>query len=318
MIEFEITLSENPEYTVCLIEAGGSDRDLRVRVPAGILALYGRKRFDYCYTSVPQPELNNRNIPVNRGKVLGGSSSINSMVYIRGSASDYDAWSELGCDGWSYKDVLQIFKALERNQLGQDAEYHGFNGELLVDNPRDHNVMSDVFVSAGESIGLPANTDFNGPSQTGLGVYNVTQDKGRRFSSYTAFVKPVEGRKNLTILTGADVRKINFDNRQATGLRIAQDGQEKLLTCKREIVLSAGAINSPTLLLQSGIGPAEELSKQGIDPVVDVAGVGKNLQDHIDGMITVRSASSKTLGISMPKLPAILSSPFNYLPRRRR
>lgn len=310
-------LSTNRAKKVCLIEGGGSDRSLRVRVPAGILSLYGNPRFDYGYMGVEQPHLNYRSIPVNRGKVLGGSSSINSMVYIRGAAEDYDEWANLGCNGWSYSNVLPVFKKLEKNLLSQNADYHGFNGELLVDNPRDPNVLSRMWVEAGKSIGLPENTDFNAEAQFGLGIYNVTQDKGERFSSYTAFVKPIRSRPNLVILTRTEVLKLIFDGDRVTAVDVEINGERRKLTCRGEVVLSAGAIGSPRILLASGIGPGSELQSAGVTPVKDLPGVGKNLRDHIDGMITVRSKSLKTLGLSFLNLPAILASPVRYFGRRK-
>lgn len=310
-------LSANAANRVCLIEAGGSDDSMRVRVPAGILSLYGNPKFDYGYVGVPQPHLDNRRIPVNRGKALGGSSTINSMIYIRGAAQDYDDWAALGCDGWSYADVLPTFKALERNLLSQDPAYHGFDGELLVDNPRDPNIVSKMWVEAGKSAGLPENRDFNAQSQLGLGIYNVTQDKGARFSAYTAFVRPVLGRPNLTVMSGAEVIDLVTEDGHVRAVNIVKDGAQRRLVCRAELVLSAGAIGSPRILLASGIGPAAELKAAGIDPVADVPGVGKNLRDHIDGMITVRSASTKTLGLSVANLPAMLAAPFQYFARRK-
>ena len=310
-------LSANPSVRVCLIEAGGSDDSLRVKVPAGILALYGNPNFDYCYVGVPQPHLNDRKIPVNRGKALGGSSSINSMVYIRGAAEDYDEWARLGCDGWAYGDVLPVFRKLERNLLGQDPRYHGTDGELLVDNPRDPNLLASMFVRAGTSAGLPANTDFNAESQFGLGIYNVTQDRGQRFSSFTAFMRPVLDRKTLTLLSGCEVIDLVVAEGRATGMRVRHGGQQKTLKAGREIVLCAGAINSPKILMASGIGPSTELRQIGIAPVLDLPGVGKNLQDHVDGMITVRSGSPRTLGLSLANLPGIAAAPFQYFARRK-
>ena len=309
-------LSADPATRVCLIEAGGSDQSLRVKVPAGILSLYGNPNYDYCYVGVPQPQLNGRRIPVNRGKALGGSTSINSMVYIRGSAADYDEWARLGCNGWSYDDVLPVFKRLERNLIGQDSHYHGSDGDLLVDNPRDPNELSRMFVAAGRAANLPENSDFNGESQFGLGVYNVTQDRGQRFSAFTAFVRPVINRPNLTILSECQVKSIVVADKRATGVRVLREGVETTLSA-REVVLSAGAINSPQILLESGIGPAEELSRAGIAPAHDLPGIGKNLQDHVDGMITVRSSSTRGLGLSLANLPRILAAPYRYLARRK-
>ncbi|RWL86324.1 MAG: alcohol dehydrogenase [Mesorhizobium sp.] len=310
-------LSAEPSVKVCLIEAGGSDNSLRVKVPAGILSLYGNPNYDYCFVGVPQPHLNNRSIPVNRGKALGGSSSINSMVYIRGAAEDYDEWAELGCAGWAYRDVLPVFRKLERNLLGQDPRYHGTSGELLVDNPRDPNVLSSMFVKAGKNAGLPANTDFNAESQFGLGIYNVTQDRGQRFSSFSAFMRPVLHRRNLTLLSECEVIDLVIAEGRITGLRVLHNGEQKTISASREIVLSAGAINSPRILMASGIGPAAELQAIGITPVLDLPGVGKNLQDHVDGMITVRSRSSRTLGLSIANLPRMAAAPFQYFARRK-
>jgi len=310
-------LSANPANRVCLVEGGGSDNDIRVKVPAGILALYGNKRFDYGYHGTPQPEMNNRRLPVNRGKALGGSSSINSMIYIRGAREDYDEWASLGCPGWSYNDVLPVFKSLEKNLLNQDVDYHGFSGELLVDKPRDPNPLSKIWLEAGKQIGLPENTDFNAASQFGLGVYNVTQDRGQRFSAYTAFVKPIRGRSNLTVLTGAEVLDLAMDGHRVIGVHIMKDGVPQTIACRGEVVLSAGAIGSPRILLASGIGPAASLQKLGIHSRVDLPGVGQNLRDHIDGMITVRSKSRETLGLSFPNAHAILASPFRYFGGRK-
>lgn len=310
-------LSADPSVRVCLVEGGGSDDSLRVRVPAGILSLYGNPNYDYCYVGVPQPNLNNRRIPVNRGKALGGSTSINSMVYIRGAARDYDEWATLGCKGWAYDDVLPVFKQLERNLLGQDPRYHGTGGELLVDNPRDPNILSRMFIEAGADADLPPNEDFNAASQLGLGIYNVTQDRGQRFSAYTAFIRPVLARPNLTVLSRCEVIGLAVAGWRVSGVRVRHEGQARTLGASREVVLSAGAVNSPAVLMSSGIGPAAELKEIGIEPVIDLPGVGKNLQDHIDGMITVRSSSTKTLGLSVPNLPRMVAAPVRYFARRK-
>ncbi|MEF2074161.1 GMC family oxidoreductase [Consotaella aegiceratis] len=310
-------LSEDPRNRVCLVEGGGRTDDLRVHIPAGILSLYGRSRFDYAYVGVPQKELNGRKIPVNRGKGLGGSSIINSMIYIRGAAEDYDDWAALGCTGWAYEDVLPVFKRLERNMLGQNAAYHGFDGELLVDKARDPNAVSRLFVEAGRHLGLPENDDFNGQSQYGVGIYNVTQDRGRRFSSFAAFLKPVMSRPNLTILTDTEVVDLALEDNRVSGVRVMREGRQEVIGCQGEVVLSAGAIGSPRILLSSGIGPTADLSAIGIDPRVAVPGVGKNLRDHIDGMITVRSQSRQTLGLSISNLPAMLAAPWRYFGGRK-
>jgi choline dehydrogenase-like flavoprotein len=306
-------LSANPNTSVCLIEAGGSDKSPWVKIPAGIFGLYGNKKYDYTFKGVPQKHLNNRVMTVNRGKGLGGSSSINSMVYIRGNQNDYDGWAKLGCTGWSYQDVLPVFKDLERNLAGQSPEYHGFNGELNVVNPQDINEMARIFVKAGATVGLPENKDFNAASQLGLGIYNVNQNQGVRVSSYTAFVEPIQNRPNLTILTQTEVFKLQIDKDRVTGVEIEHAGVRSVLHCSKEVILSAGAIASPRILLASGIGHQDELKVLGIECKQHVPGVGENLQDHVDSMVTVRSPKPISIGISWAALiPGILPAPFKY------
>lgn len=308
-------LSADPRARVLVIEGGGHARDLRVRVPAGILAMYGRARFDYGFVGAPQPRLNGRRLPVNRGRMLGGSSSLNSMLYIRGAGADYDEWRDAGCPGWGWDDVLPVFRDLERNQLGQDPAFHGTAGELFVDRPRDPSPACEDFIAAGEAIGLPRNDDFNGPSQLGLGIYDVTQRDGMRFSAYDAFLKPVQHRPNLTIWTDAEVRRLTLDGARVTGLDVLRDGQPLRVAC-REAVLSAGAIGTPVILMASGIGPGEALRAQGVAVARDLPRVGQNLRDHVDGMITVRSRSTRTLGLSWRQSHRLLAAPFGFAARR--
>ncbi len=311
-------LSADPKVSVCLIEAGGDDKSPWVKIPAGIFGLYGNKKYDYTFQGVPQKHLNNRVITVNRGKGLGGSSSINSMVYIRGNKNDYDGWAALGCEGWSYQDVLPIFKDLECNLAGQSPEYHGFKGELNVVNPQDINELARTFVKAGAAAGLPENHDFNAESQFGLGIYNVTQDEGVRVSSYSAFVEPVQQRPNLTVLTHTEVFKLQIEADRVTGLEIERAGVRSVLQCNREVILSAGAIASPRILLASGIGHRDELQALGLACKQHLPGVGENLQDHIDSMVTVRSPKPVSIGISWATLlPHILPAPFKYYLQRK-
>lgn len=306
-------LSEDPSVSVCLIEAGGSDKSPWVKIPAGIFGLYGNKQYDYAFEGEPQPLLNNRKMQVNRGKALGGSSSINSMVYIRGNQNDYDGWAALGCDGWSYADVLPVFKQLENNQNAQSELFHGFSGELHVTQPQDPSPASERFVKAGKSVGLAENTDFNAESQLGLGIYNVKQAQGVRVSSYTAFVQPVLVRKNLTVMTHTEVLSLQIDGDRVTGLVVEQKGRKQSISCLKETVLSAGAILSPRILLASGIGDQAELKALGIDCLKHVPGVGENLQDHVDIMVTVRSPKSETIGVSLATMiPHIIPAPFKY------
>ena len=311
-------LSADPKVSVCLIEAGGNDKSLWVKIPAGIFGLYGNKKYDYTFKGVPQKHLNNRVITVNRGKGLGGSSTINSMVYIRGNQNDYDGWAALGCAGWSYQDVLPVFKDLERNLVGQSAEYHGFKGELNVTNPQDINQLARTFVKAGVAANLPENTDFNAESQLGLGIYNVKQNRGVRVSSYTAFVEPILQRPNLTVLTHTEVFKLQIEQDRVTGVEIERDGLRSALQCKREVILTAGTIASPRILLASGIGNQAELQALGIECKQHVPGVGENLQDHVDSMVTVRSPKAVSIGISWATLlPHILPAPFQYWLKRK-
>lgn len=308
-------LSEQHGLKICLIEAGSRDNSSRIQTPAGTITLYKSKKYSWNFYSAPQERLGGRQIHIPRGKALGGSSSMNSMIYIRGLPSDYDRWEEAGCEGWGWKDVLPWFKRSENNQLGQSPDFHGFEGELLVDKPRDHNPISRVFVNAGKHFGLPENGDFNGKSMTGVGIYNVTQKNGQRLSSYRAFLHPHLDRKNLTVITDSEVCELVLDGRRVTGVRIRKLGESEptVLTANKEVILSAGAIGSPHILMKSGIGPEDELERAGIQTRVNLSGVGKNLQDHLDGLVTVRSPSPLTLGFSLKAWKSILSAPLKYI-----
>jgi choline dehydrogenase-like flavoprotein len=310
-------LSENPDNTVCLVEGGGSDKSPWVKIPAGLSMAIDHKELDYNYKTAPQKHLNDRLIKVNRGRCLGGSSSINGMIYIRGNKNDYDNWEKLGCKGWSYNDVLPIFKKLENDQTGGDPSYHSTDGEWPVVIQQEINKTAQRFIRAGNHVGLAYNSDFNGASQLGLGDYKVTQDKGTRVNSYRAFIKPIVSRTNLTIMTHATVQSIEIEGDTAKSLKIQVNGVDKELHCNKEIVLCAGAIESPRILLSSGIGNKEELEAEGIRCQHNVPGVGENLQDHLDTMVTVRSNKAESIGISWRSLfPKVITSPFNFLLRR--
>ena len=310
-------LSENPENTVCLIEGGGSDKSPWVKIPAGLSVAYDHKKLDYAYKGVPQKHLNDRVITVNRGRCLGGSSSINGMIYIRGNKNDYDHWEKMGCKGWSYNDVLPIFKKLENDKTGGDPQYHSTDGEWPVVIPQDINKTAKRFVKSAAHVGLYHNTDFNGASQLGLGIYKVNQDKGTRVNSYRAFIEPIVSRPNLTILTHARVQSIEIEGDTAKSIKLQVKGIDKELLCNKEVVLSAGAIESPRILLSSGIGNKKELEKEGITCHLNVPGVGENLQDHLDTTVTVRSNKAESIGVSWRSfLPQVITSPFNFLFRR--
>ncbi|MBN3563222.1 GMC family oxidoreductase [Aliamphritea spongicola] len=311
-------LTADPAVSVCLIEAGGSDKSPWVTIPAGIFGLYGNKKYDYTFEGTPQKHLNNRTMMVNRGKALGGSSAINSMVYIRGNRNDYDGWEKLGCKGWSYGDVLPLFKKLEANQNGQSRDFHGTDGELNVTKPQDPNPVGRVFVKAGQAAGLPENTDFNAETQLGLGIYDVKQRQGKRESSYTAFVEPVLSRPNLTIMTHTEVVSLIIEGDRVTGLEAEVNGTPETILAGKEVILCAGTIVSPRILLASGIGDQSQLDALGIDCKQHVPGVGENLQDHVDSMVTVRSEKSDTIGVSVGTLlPHILPAPFKYWLNRK-
>ena len=282
-------LSADGRYTVCLLEAGGTDRRFWVTVPLGYGKLFYNKAVNWCYTTEPSKGLGGRPDFWPRGKLLGGSSSINAMVYIRGQQQDFDGWAEAGNPGWDWDSVLPIFKEMETYDGGGN-HFRGDKGPLHVSRAdRDAHPLCAAYFEAGQALGLPLNEDFNGPSQEGVGFYQVTTRKGRRHSSAKAFLRPAMGRKNLTVLTGAQAKRILFDGKRATGVVFQQGGQEKTVHAAREVILSAGAINSPQLLQLSGVGPADLLRKHGIDPVLDQPQVGANLQDHQGLNITFKA-----------------------------
>ena len=308
-------LSRNPKNTVCLIEAGPSDSDLRIKIPFGLINLMGNPKFDWRLRTTPQKAKNGATASVPRGKTLGGSGSINSMVYIRGRASDYDKWSELGADGWSWNDVLPYFKQQENNQrLGND-ELHGASGPLHVqDLPSPHHLLN-IWQEAGESLQIPRSSDFNGATQEGLGVYQTTMKNGRRWSAADAFLRPALKRQNLQIFTQTEVDKIHFDEKRATSIAIRRQGQKDSIKIKGELILSAGAIGSPALLLRSGVGPSSEAKQAPANWVSDLAGVGKNLHDH-PAIAVFHGQGATGYGLSFRQLPVLASAPFRYLLNR--
>ncbi|MBD2432183.1 MULTISPECIES: GMC family oxidoreductase [Fischerella] len=272
-------LTENSKTRVLLLEAGNPDQKQEIHIPAGFPKLF-KTEYDWNYYTEQQPFLNNRQLYWPRGKVIGGSSSINAMIYIRGNLRDYDHWHNLGNSGWSSKDVLPYFIKAE-NQNVLKNEYHGIDGLLNVTNQRCINPLSRAFVKAVQQAGLPLNQDFNGAKQEGFGFYQVTQKDGKRHSVAAAYLKPILQRPNLTVQTNAQVIKINFSGTKAVGLTYMHNGVNQEIKIAKEIILSSGAINSPQLLMLSGIGDAEQLKSLGIPVVMNLPGVGKNLQDHL-------------------------------------
>lgn len=274
-------LSEDPAAKVLLLEAGGRDWHPFVHMPAGLARIAGLKSINWDYATVPQPQLGGRVLWCPRGKLLGGSSSINAMCYIRGVPQDYDDWADAGAEGWDWNSVLPYFRRSERNSRGADA-LHGADGPLHVSDLRYTNELSAAFIEAGVQAGYARNPDFNGRTQEGFGLYQVTQKEGARCSSAVAYLDPARDRQNLDIVTGALVRRILLEKNRAIGVAYARGGHEVVVRCEGEVLLSGGAINSPQLLMLSGIGPAEHLASHGITPRHVLPGVGRNLQDHLD------------------------------------
>ena len=273
-------LSADPALKVLLLEAGSRDDSFLIRMPAGIGRLI-TPEVNWLYQTAPQAHMQQRRMFWPRGRTLGGSSSINAMVYIRGQRQDYDHWRELGNPGWGYDDVLPYFRRSENNEALAD-ELHGRGGPLNVCERRYTNRLSRVFVEAAVAAGLRRNPDFNGREQAGAGLYQVTQKAGRRCSAASAYLRPVLRRPNLTVITGALAERVLIEQRRAAGVVYVHDGERRQARAQREVVLSAGAINSPQLLLLSGIGPADDLRALGIAVHHDLPGVGTNLQDHLN------------------------------------
>ncbi|MFC3550942.1 GMC family oxidoreductase [Lysobacter cavernae] len=288
-------LSEDPSVKVLLLEAGPRDRNPFIHMPAGLAKLVTAKRVNWDYVTAPEPQLNGRTLWWPRGKVLGGSSSINAMCYTRGVPSDYDGWAAQGAVGWDWASVLPYFKRNERNERGGDA-LHGNQGPLYVADLRYSNPLSHAFIQAGTQAGHAHNRDFNGAQQQGFGLYQVTQKNGARCSSAVAYLDPVRERHNLTIVTGAHVNRITFDGpagaRRANGVVFNSHGKSYHQPAAREVLLSGGALNSPQLLMLSGIGPAAQLRRHGIEVVTDASQVGENLQDHLD-ICTLQHATQR-------------------------
>lgn len=294
-------LTEDPAVSVALLEAGPADRNVLIHCPAGIalLAMMGKHGpANWVFETVPQPGLNGRRGYPPRGKVLGGSSSINAMIYTRGHRADYDHWACEGNAGWSFDEVLPYFKRAEHNERGADA-LHGTGGPLNVKDLSAPNRFGPVFVQAGVQAGLRENPDFNGPDQEGVGMYQVTHKDGERFSAAKAYLTPNLSRPNLQVITGALTTRVLLEKKRAVGVEYQQDGLLKQLKARREVLLCAGALQSPQVLMLSGIGPHRHLLDNGIATQHDLPGVGQNLHDHVD-VVQVTNAPGLTdlFGIS--------------------
>jgi choline dehydrogenase len=310
-------LSADPNRQVCLLEAGPEDTSPWIHMPAGMIFIMRGKTLNWAYQTEPQPYLHNRRMFWPRGKTLGGSSSSNAMVYTRGHRWDYDHWAELGNQGWGYADLLPLFKRAQNQERGP-SEYHGVGGPLNVADPRQRGEISEVFVRAAGEAGYPLSDDFNGAEQEGVGFYQLTQKDGRRCSSARAYLHPVRARPNLTVITRALASRVLFEGQRAVGVTYRdQAGQTVELKARREVILSGGAINSPQLLLLSGVGPRVELAKLGIPVVHDLPGVGQNLQDHLDIVIAHRECRQASYGIALSFLPSLVKGIVDYNRHRR-
>ncbi len=287
-------LSENPDCRVLLIEAGGKDRNFLFRLPMLMGKLFHSGIYNWRYDTEPEEHLNGRSLYWPRGKVLGGSSTINGMVYVRGNPHDYDRWAQAGLPGWSYDEVLPAFLRSE-GHIQRNGAYHNTDGELTVCRARGWNPLLDVFCEAGNEAGHPLNDDFNGAEQEGVGRYDFNIRNGRRWSSSFAFLRPVLKRPNLTILTHALTQRVSVKNGRAVGIELSQDGSTRKIHANHEVILAAGTVNSPQLLMLSGIGPADEIKQHGITPVHELPGVGKNLQDHVDCVMSWECTKPVTL-----------------------
>ncbi|RWO23718.1 GMC family oxidoreductase N-terminal domain-containing protein [Mesorhizobium sp.] len=288
-------LSEEPSNSVLLLEAGGKDWHPLIHMPAGF-AKMTKGIAAWGWSTVPQKHMKDRVFRYTQAKVIGGGSSINAQIYTRGNARDYDAWEEQeGLAGWGYRDVLPYFKRAENNQRYAN-DFHGDQGPLGVSNPIAPLPICEAYFRAGQEMGIPFNPDFNGVAQEGVGYYQLTQKDARRSSASVAYLRPIRARKNLTVRTGVLVTRIVVENRRAVGVEIVDrpGGAKKILRAEREVIVSSGAIGSPKLLMQSGIGPADHLKSVGVTPVHDLPGVGSNLQDHLDLFVIAECTGDHT------------------------
>lgn len=289
-------LSEDPNLDICVLEAGGRNNGVRTRMPG--MMPFQSKATNWAFETVPQSGLNGRRGYQPRGRGLGGSSAINAMLYVRGHPWDYDHWESLGCTGWSYADVLPVFRRAEHNVRGADA-FHGDAGPLWVSNQDHAHPGSRAFIQAATHLQIPENDDFNGASQEGVGLYQVTQRGGERWSAARAYLEPVRDRRNLEILTDTLVERVLFDGNRAWGVAYRRDGQSHIVRARRGVVLAGGVFATPQLLMLSGIGPARHLAELGIAIRVDRPEVGRNLQDHLDYTAAFETGDSLFMGRSL-------------------
>jgi choline dehydrogenase-like flavoprotein len=309
-------LSANASCRVALVEAGPSDRtfanSIKTRIPVGNILLLPHARYNWQYEYLGGPGVGDRVLPCPRGKLLGGCTSVNGTVYIRGNARDYDDWERAGNEGWGWKDVLPAFLRHE-DWRGEPSPYHARGGELTVERPRSFNPLSEALVEAAQDLGHRRNPDFNGDDQSGFERYFLNQRDGVRWSSSRAFLDPVMHRPNLFVFSGTTVERIQIENGRAVGVHVRTGTESRLLRAEVETIVAAGAIGTPHLLMLSGIGPADHLREHGIDVVCDLPGVGRNLQDHPTVFASRRNPSGESYAVSARSMGKILRSPLAYL-----
>jgi len=303
-------LSEREDRSVALLEAGGEDTHPFIHVPAGVAAAIGTRSLNWCFETVPQPGMADRRIAVPRGKVIGGSGQINGMVYFRGHPTDFDQWADMGATGWSYREVLPYFTRSENNEDFPASVFHGKGGPVNVKYVRNPNPLNHDFMAALASLQFPACSDFNGPNPEGYGFRQGLMRDGRRESTARAMLRPARQRRNLTVLTRAQVARVDVIGRRATGVTLI-DGRQ--VAARAEVVLCAGAVQSPQILLASGIGPGDHLRALGIDIVHDLPGVGGNYHDHVACPVHMETDDATSYGISLKALPRGIWNILQYL-----
>jgi choline dehydrogenase len=304
-------LTASGKHRVLLIEAGGEDRNLWIHVPIGYAKLFADARHNWLYNSEPEPELGGRQIIQPRGKVMGGSSSINGLLYIRGQAEDFDHWRQLGNAGWSFTDVLPYFRRAEDQERGED-ELHGVGGPLSVNDVSEPHPLCEAFIEACEQAGIPRTDDFNGATQEGAGYFQLTTRKGRRWSTARGYLAPARKRGNLAVVSNALTTRILFDGRRAVGVEYRKDGVTHAARANGEVILSSGAFNSPQLLQLSGVGPSDLLQQHGIKVIADMKGVGADLQDHYQARVNYRSKTRNTINDMMGSLTGRVAAGLRY------
>jgi choline dehydrogenase len=287
-------LTASGRHSVLLLEAGPNNWHPWLHIPLGFGRLFTDRRYNWCYATEPQPECHNRQVIAPRGKVIGGSSSINGLIYIRGQAEDFDHWRQLGNAGWSFEDVLPYFRKAENNERGSD-EFHGLGGPLCVSDLRDRHPLAVAYVEAAVQCGYPRNDDFNGAAQEGAGFYQTTMRNGVRASTAAGYLKQARGRPNLKVVSEALATRITFNGRRATGIEYLVGNNKRSAHANVEVIVASGAFNTPQLLQLSGLGPASLLASHGIDVVADIPGVGNDLNDHFSGRIILRCKETTTV-----------------------